>query len=114
LGGLLLPLIEAGYTQDAREVVEMYLEDDESTFVAISAALAISDLEACGRAAHTLVGSAGGIGATELADGLHALEDACRQRDAAEVRRVVPLVEAERERVRLTIRSFLATDPSDS
>ena len=112
LGGLLGTLIEAGYDEDAREVVELYLDDHGVTFSKISTALDRGELEQCGDAAHTLIGSAGGIGAMELAEALSSLEAACRIGDITAVEAIIPTIEAERERVHFTAREFLDRGPT--
>ena len=89
-------------------MIELYLEDHAVTFSTISNALDCGDLEKCGDAAHTLIGSAGGIGAMELAAALHALERACRTGDIDAVEAVMPEMERERERVFFTAKEFLA------
>lgn len=108
LGGLLAPLIEAGYDEDAREVVELYLEDHLTKTAEIAKALEMEDLETCGQAAHILIGSAGGIGASKLAVALASFEEACRKQDLSRVRQEFPVVLSEEDRVLVTVRRFLA------
>jgi HPt (histidine-containing phosphotransfer) domain-containing protein len=111
--GLLAPLIEAGYDEDAREVVRLYLEDHTAKLAQISEALERGDLESCANAAHSLVGSAGGIGAKELAMALNDLETACRSGGSGAIERAKVAVEAEQDRVLLAVRQFLVGGPAD-
>jgi HPt (histidine-containing phosphotransfer) domain-containing protein len=107
LGGLLLPLLDAGYEDDAREVVQLYLEDHLAKVAEIRNALSEGDLETCGQAAHLLIGSAGGIGASDLAAALTDLEKACRAGDELQARQVLRLILEEEPRVLETARRFL-------
>jgi len=107
LGGLLLPLLDAGYEDDAREVVELYLEDHQVKLEEIQEALEAGDLDLCGQAAHLLIGSAGGIGAGDLAVALTSFEEACRAGDLPKVRAELETVLSEERRVLQTAREFV-------
>lgn len=107
LGGLLLPLLNAGYEDDAREVVQIYLEDHQSKVAEIESALEGGDLETCGQAAHLLIGSAGGIGASDLATALTTFEKACRAGDGAAARVHLSIIKAEEGRVLESARRFV-------
>jgi len=109
-GGLLSPLIDAGYEDDAREVLEIYLEDHAIKFDEIQRALEEGDLVACEQAVHMLIGSAGGIGASDLASALALVEKACRLGDAERVRETLRVLEAEKERVFLAAKRYLAEE----
>ena len=107
LGGLLTPLLEADYCEDVREILVIFLEEYLSNVVAVQAAVEKDDMEACADAAHSLIGSAGGIGAMELADLLMRLEKACRGGDLAGAEIVRTLLKEEQARVLPAIRRFL-------
>jgi len=104
--GLLAPLIEAGHEEDAREVVQFFLEDYAAKLHQITRAFEHRDLGACATAAHSLVGAAGAIGARELAFALDALEKACRAGDLDAVNTAKATVETEQEPVLLAARTF--------
>ena len=113
LGGLLAPLIEAGYEEDAREVLVLYVEDHTEKMALISKALEEGDLDACADAAHSLVGSTGGIGADGLARSLMDLEKACREADRSAVEAAYSAIETEKDRVLLAAQRFLSAAPAD-
>ena len=107
-GGLLAPLLEAGLDEDAREIVEFFLEAYLKNSADIQDSMKKEDLERCANAAHSLIGSAGGIGAEGLADGLARLEKACRAGDLIAAEDAKALLMAEQERVFPAIRQFLS------
>ncbi len=107
-GGLLAPLLEAGLDEDAREIVEFFLEAYLENFADIQDSLDKEDLESCASSAHSLIGSAGGIGAEGLADGLARLEKACRAGDLTAAGDAKVHLKAEQERVFPAIRQFLS------
>jgi HPt (histidine-containing phosphotransfer) domain-containing protein len=112
-GGLLAPLLEAGLDEDAREIVEFFLEAYLKNVADIQDAVEKEDLESCANAAHSLIGSAGGIGALELAGGLARLEKACRAGDFREAEKARALLKEEQERVFPAIRRFLSEGTSN-
>ena len=108
LGGLFAPFLEAGLHDDAREIVAIFLEAYEACAADIRTTLEMEDLDACASAAHSLIGSAGGIGAGELAQRLASLEKACRGGDLAGVENLRVLLKEEEDRVLPSLQRFLA------
>jgi len=108
LGGLLAPFLEAGLHDEAREIVAIFLEAYEVCAADIRATLETEDLDACANAAHSLIGSAGGIGAGELAQCLARLEKACRGGDLAGVESLWVFLKEEEDRVLPALRRYLA------
>ena len=82
LGGLLAPLLENGHQEDAKEVLEIYLEEHLKRSEVLHDAVGAGDFMACRPVLHAMIGSAGGIGADDLSKALAALQTACRDRDA--------------------------------
>jgi HPt (histidine-containing phosphotransfer) domain-containing protein len=114
LGGLLHPLLDSGHEDDAREVVELYLAQHREKSAAIREAASNGDLEACAQAAHSLIGSTGGIGASQLADALTTLETVCRRGAFPEVESAIARFEEESGPVLDAAGRFLAEGSLES
>lgn len=110
LGGLLAPLLDDGHREDAKEVLEIYLEEHLKRSEALHEAVAAGDFVVCRPILHAMIGSAGGIGAEDFSAALLALQNACRNKDADALKGPFSSVQAEEERVLATVRGFLAQD----
>ena len=91
------------------EVVSTFLETVGLQIRALREALAAGDLEAVSRAAHTLRGGGGTIGALRLAETVSRLEACCRRGDLEEAQELLASVETETDRVCAVLRGSGAT-----
>jgi len=107
-GGLLAPLLEAGFDDDVREILELFLEACLTAFADIKEAIEEGELDNCADAAHSLFGSAGGIGAEVLTGLLARLEKACRAGDLRETEYARALLDEEKEKILPAIRRFIS------
>ncbi|HTT99067.1 MAG TPA: response regulator [Rhizomicrobium sp.] len=71
------------------EMIHLYLTDVDICLEKLARARARSDLELCGREAHTIVGMAGNLGVMKVSATARNLEVACRRNEVA---RVYPLI----------------------
>ncbi|MCA8942490.1 MAG: Hpt domain-containing protein [Planctomycetes bacterium] len=74
----LLDLCDDGDTSLVQELIGIFLDDGPTKIQAIQQGLRDDDLEAVERAAHSLKGSSGNLGANELMETAEALQNASR------------------------------------
>ncbi len=74
-------LVDALPASGLQDFIEMYLLDAEDTIAKIEAVVQTGDLMALGRAAHSVISTAGNLGAVEVSRLARAVEDACRRGD---------------------------------
>ncbi len=77
-------LLEAVLTEKTIGFVEVFLSDAAERLIQIDAAIADGDLDACRRAAHSLISMAGTFGAMRMSALSRQLENACKNADAEE------------------------------
>jgi len=89
-----------------RELIDIYLEDSPRRFAEIEASLAKSDGPTLVRAAHTIKGSSGNFGATQLARLALEIEMHGKAGNLAAAAAVVPALKDEFGRVRDALRQL--------
>ncbi len=77
------------------ELVRRWLERSEAGVARMRALAEAGDLEALGREAHTMKGTAGTMGARRLGHHAARLEEACRRGDPGAARRTALLMEGD-------------------
>lgn len=90
----LLSLCDDGDMGLLVELIDMFLDDAPSKIDAIIQGATGDDMEAVERAAHSLKGSSGNLGATELMDVAEQLQLASREGTTERVRELVPSLES--------------------
>ncbi len=85
----------AGIEEIVEPMLELFTTEAAKGMAQLSRAVAAGNLDAAGRAAHSLKSSAGNVRAKALAGLLQELENAATIGDVAAARRVYGLVEAE-------------------
>ena len=101
-------LTPAGEPDVLAEVLELFLEDVPRRIARIRGAYAARDAAELYKAAHSLKGSAGNIGAQALFEVCRQLDDKGRAGDLADATRLVDALDAEFKRVEVAIRQLLA------
>ena len=86
---------ESGIEEIVEPMLDLFTTEAVKGMATISSALAAGDLDALGRAAHSLKSSAGNIRAKPLASALQELETAAMRGDRAAASRIIGTVESE-------------------
>lgn len=94
----LLTLMEGDHDL-LHELIDVFLEDAPERMAAVRQALGAGDAVALYKAAHTLKGSAGNFGATEVVSRALQLEAHARCGDLVSASMEVPLLEADMDRL---------------
>lgn len=74
------------------DLINMFLEDSPSKVAAIQAGLAVGDFDRAERAAHSLKGSSGNLGAHLVYDICEKLQQSTRKHQLAASRRLAPVL----------------------
>lgn len=72
------------------EIVEIFIESAEADIVKLRQALENQDCEAASTAAHSLKGSAGNLGFTEISELSASLENQARKNDIGDLAEAIP------------------------
>ena len=88
----LLDICDDGDTSLITDLIEMFLADGRERVNQVQTGIANADLETVERAAHSLKGSAGNLGATELMNIAEDMQNASRGGDAERVQELGPLM----------------------
>jgi two-component system, sensor histidine kinase and response regulator len=104
-------LRELGDADLISELADMFLDDAESRLAALREALQSGDASALERAAHTLKGSSGNMGATKMAAMCAELQEACASGDLGRAPFVLARLEEELARVRPALEGEVSRDP---
>jgi HPt (histidine-containing phosphotransfer) domain-containing protein len=88
----------SGIEEIVEPMLELFVTEAAKSMVVLSSALAAGDLDALGRAAHSMKSSAGNVRANALAAVLQRLESAALDGDAAGAERLIGTVQAELDR----------------
>ena len=91
------------------EILNLFLEEVPKRILALQSALAAGDAPEVSRAAHSLKGSSGNIGAQSMLDVCRQLDDVARAGDLGSVAPLVASLTSEYHRVELEIRQLLQT-----
>lgn len=86
----LLDLCDDGDTSLVTELIDMFITDAPTRVDEVESGFQAGDLETVERAAHSLKGSSGNLGATLVMDIAESLQNASRTGDAEVVRGLVP------------------------
>ena len=81
----LLALSDDGDPELLVDLIEMYLADGPTKLAAIESGIAAGDWERVERAAHSLKGSAGNLGATQVLAASDRIQNACREHQTSGV-----------------------------
>lgn len=104
----LLDLCDDGDTSLVQELIEIFLADGPDKIAAIRAGVAADDLDAVQRAAHSLKGTSGNLGAFELMETAEALQCASREGDGETCRPLAEQIATRFEAASAELRSLLA------
>ncbi|MDQ4128228.1 MAG: PAS domain S-box protein [Actinomycetota bacterium] len=110
--GVLAGLRELGDAELLSELARIFLDDTSSRLAALREAIEDGDAPAVERAAHTLKGSSGNMGATKMANICSRLQEAGASGDLSRVPGLPKALEEEFERVRLALEAEVEKDRS--
>lgn len=105
----LLSFADDGDPELIMDLIQMFLDDGPSKVAAMTDGLAAGDLEKAERAAHSLKGSSGNLGARLLQNACEEMQLATRYHKLDESRRLVPLLQRRFEEAETALRKLLAT-----
>lgn len=105
----LLSFADDGDPELIMDLIQMFLDDGPSKVAAMTEGLAAGDLEKAERAAHSLKGSSGNLGARLLQNACEEMQLATRYHKLDESRRLVPLLHRRFEEAEAALRKLLAT-----
>lgn len=105
----LLSFADDGDPELLLDLIQMFLEDGPSKVQAVTQGLAAGDFDQAERAAHSLKGSSGNLGAKLLQDVCEAMQLATRQHQLEESRRLAPKLAAKFAEAEVALRQLLAT-----
>lgn len=91
------------------EILNLFLEEVPKKILALQTALSDGDAHEVGRAAHSLKGSSGNIGADSLFDVSRRIDDLAKAGDLAGVGPLIPTLTSEYHLVELEIKQLLQT-----
>ena len=91
----LVSLCDEGDPELLLDLIGLFLADGPTKVQALLQGLAAEDFEQMERAAHSLKGSSGNLGARLLQDTCEKLQQATRTRDLATTKQLVPLLPAQ-------------------
>lgn len=91
----LVSLSDDGDPELLLDLIELFLADGPTKVAMVEQGLAAGDFEQMERAAHTLKGSSGNLGARLLQDTCEKLQQSTRSRDLAATKALVPLLPAQ-------------------
>lgn len=108
---MLADLQEPGEPDILRELITLFLRDTPERLEALRQAHASADEASAARAAHSIKGSAGSLGALELQAHASAAEAAARRGDAEAITSALAALDHEFALVRQQLEALLATRP---
>jgi HPt (histidine-containing phosphotransfer) domain-containing protein len=106
---ILRQLTPPGEADVLAEVLQLFTEEVPKRIRALQAALEAGDVAQVGRAAHSLKGSSGNIGAGSMLEVCRKLDDAAKAGDLAAITPLVATLTEEYHRVELEIKHLLQT-----
>lgn len=107
----LLSLSDDGDPELLLDLIRLFLDDGPTKVAAVTAGLAARDFEQMERAAHSLKGSSGNLGARHLQEACEQMQMATRRRDFEASQQLAPRIAteyAEVERALLALRQRYA------
>jgi len=105
----LLSFADDGDPELIVDLIRMFLEDGPCKVKAIVEGLEEGDFEKMERAAHSLKGSSGNLGAHFLQESCEQMQVASRQRELDNVTRLTPEISSHYEAAEVALRELLAT-----
>ena len=91
------------------QILTVFLEEVPKKIRALQVALDAGDAAAAARAAHSLKGSSGNVGASALLDICRRVDERARSGDMAQIAPLLPSLMSEYHRVELEVRRLLQT-----
>lgn len=107
--GELLSLCDDGDTSLLVELIDMFLSDGPGRVDAVVEGARTADFETVEKAAHSLKGSSGNLGATELMELANEVQIACRELDDESVRELAPQLAAIYQATESALRTLQAS-----
>ncbi|MCA8974463.1 MAG: Hpt domain-containing protein [Planctomycetes bacterium] len=104
----LLSFADDGDPELLVDLIQMFLEDGPSKVKAITEGLEEGDMEKVERAAHSLKGSSGNLGARHLQDSCEKMQIASRQHQVEQVREITPEIVSTYADAEVALRALLA------
>ncbi len=105
----LLSISDDGDPELLLDLIQMFLDDGPAKVAAVSEGLLTGDFEKAERAAHSLKGSSGNLGARLLQDTCESLQLSTRNHQLEESRRLAPQLRARYAEAEKALRQLLAT-----
>ena len=105
----LLSFADDGDPELVIDLIQMFLDDGPAKVEAITKGLAEGDLEKVERAAHSLKGTSGNLGARMLQESCEAMQIASRNHVMADVRSITPRIVAAYADAEKALRDLLKT-----
>jgi HPt (histidine-containing phosphotransfer) domain-containing protein len=105
----LLSFADDGDPELLLDLIQMFLDDGPSKVAAVTEGLAVGDLERAERAAHSLKGSSGNLGARLLQNVCEEMQLATRYHKLDESRRLGPMLSQRFAEAEVALRKLLAT-----
>ncbi len=105
----LLSFSDDGDPELLMDLIQMFLEDGPSKVASVTEGLAAGDLEKAERAAHSLKGSSGNLGAKLLQNACEEMQLATRYHKLDESRRLGPLLSQRFTEAEAALRKLLAS-----
>jgi HPt (histidine-containing phosphotransfer) domain-containing protein len=105
----LLSFSDDGDPELLTDLIQMFLEDGPSKVSAVSEGVAAGDFEKAERAAHSLKGSSGNLGARLLQNACEAMQMATRCHKLEDSRRLAPELSERFQEAEGALRQLLAT-----
>ncbi|HLU39776.1 MAG TPA: Hpt domain-containing protein [Planctomycetota bacterium] len=103
----LMALSEDGDPELLVDLIEMYLADSPGKIEAITRGTSAGDWEAVERAAHSLKGSAGNLGAVEVQSLCDRVQNACRSKETTDVPEMVRALQEHARAAETALRELL-------
>jgi HPt (histidine-containing phosphotransfer) domain-containing protein len=105
----LLSFADDGDPELLLDLIQMFLEDGRSKVAAVTNGLAAGDFDQAERAAHSLKGSSGNLGARLLQEACEEMQLATRRHQLEESRRLAPQLAAKFAEAEVALRNLLST-----
>lgn len=105
----LLSFADDGDPELLLDLLQMFLDDGPQKVQAITEGVAAGDFEKAERAAHSLKGSSGNLGARLLQEACEQMQLASRSHKLDEIRKIAPQLSANYARAEAELRKLLRT-----
>lgn len=105
----LLSFVDDGDPELLVDLIQMFLDDGPSKVKSITDGLREGDMDKIERAAHSLKGTSGNLGARQLQDTCEEMQLASRQHQLDEVREITPRIVAAYADAEVALKDLLAS-----